>query len=307
MAECPPGYCCSGTSTAPCSAVDSCAPTRTGALCSDCAPGFVEGLGSATCTPVADCSRDMALVWPVLVGAVFASAVVQLTIVSGVWRAQGRATGKMKSFIFFLQMASFAVVAGLRPSRAVSILLAVLHGGSFGGANTAASTAGFCVSHSLTSRFKVMLEAGLQLSVGVAMVLLVAAGAACRVRRETKGRRPSIQVSVALRELAYGAEPLLPASLQLTTDPDHGAASSSARVYGREVEDRSMHTRLVTAAVNFALTAYGTVTLALMRLLHCVHVPGSPGGQQRLYIAGSVVCEYGGWQLPLVVVLIVMC
>jgi hypothetical protein len=205
------------------------------------------------------------------------------------------------------QMASFAVVAGLRPSRAVSILLAVLHGGSFGGANTAASTAGFCVSHSLTSRFKVMLEAGLQLSVGVAMVLLVAAGAACRVRRETKGRRPSIQVSVALRELAYGAEPLLPASLQLTTDPDHGAASSSARVYGREVEDRSMHTRLVTAAVNFALTAYGTVTLALMRLLHCVHVPGSPGGQQRLYIAGSVVCEYGGWQLPLVVVLIVMC
>jgi hypothetical protein len=116
MAECPPGYCCSGTSAAPCSAVDSCVPSRTGSLCSDCVSGFVEGLGSATCTPLGDCSRDTALVWPVLVGAVFASGVVQLTVVSGVWLVHGRATGKMKSVIFFVQVGTNLVVGTITGS-----------------------------------------------------------------------------------------------------------------------------------------------------------------------------------------------
>ncbi len=34
---------------------------------------------------------------------------------------------------------------------------------------------------------------------------------------------------------------------------------------------------------------------------------GSRAQTLHIHVAGSVVCEYGGWQLPLVVVLIVMC
>ncbi len=104
LIQCPPGYCCSGTPAAPCSSVDSCAPTRTGTLCSDCVQGHVEGLGSATCTPLSSCRLDQALVWPLVVGFLFVSALVQLTVVSGVWLVQGRATGKMKSVIFFAQV-----------------------------------------------------------------------------------------------------------------------------------------------------------------------------------------------------------
>ena len=190
--------------------------------------------------------------------------------------------------------------------------------GSFGGSATTATTgsaAGFCVVESLTSSSKVVLEAGLQLSVGVAMVLLVGVGSACRPRHKTArppaSGRDSDPETVALVDPvghAYSTQPLLAEyGTQSTTTSATAPVTSDAHVECDAAEDRSLHTRLVTAAVNFALTAYGSVTLAVMRLLHCVHVPGTPTGQQRLYIAGSVVCEYGGWQLPLVAVLVLLC
>ena len=58
----------------------------------------------------------------------------------------------------------------------------------------------------------------------------------------------------------------------------------------------SQRAMLVSAAMNFSLTAYATLTAAAVKMLHCVWVPGTPPSQRRLYIRGSVVCDYGGWQ-----------
>ena len=60
----------------------------------------------------------------------------------------------------------------------------------------------------------------------------------------------------------------------------------------------SRRAKLVTASVNFGLTAYATLTVAALKMLHCVWVPGTPLSERRLFIRGSVVCEYSGWQAP---------
>jgi hypothetical protein len=38
-------------------------------------------------------------------------------------------------------------------------------------------------------------------------------------------------------------------------------------------------------------------------MLHCVRVPGTPAQERRLFIRGSVVCDYSGWQAPHIVLL----
>jgi hypothetical protein len=63
---------------------------------------------------------------------------------------------------------------------------------------------------------------------------------------------------------------------------------------------------LVTAAANFGLTAYATLTLAAVKLLHCVWVPGTPSNQRRLYIRGSTVCSYSGWQAGFIVLVAIL-
>jgi hypothetical protein len=60
--------------------------------------------------------------------------------------------------------------------------------------------------------------------------------------------------------------------------------------------------RLVTAAANFFLTAYATITVACVKMLHCVRVPGTSAASRWLFIRGTVRCNYGGWQLPYVAV-----
>jgi hypothetical protein len=58
--------------------------------------------------------------------------------------------------------------------------------------------------------------------------------------------------------------------------------------------------RAVGAAMNFFLTAYSSVTLSCVQLLHCVHVPGTPASVRHLFIEGDTECRYSGWQMPLV-------
>jgi hypothetical protein len=53
----------------------------------------------------------------------------------------------------------------------------------------------------------------------------------------------------------------------------------------------SRRSLVIGAALNFLVTtAYSSVTIAVMKLLHCVHVPGTPPAQRRLYIQGSTLC-----------------
>lgn len=104
FAVCPTDYCCDGSEEWPCSAPNSCAGNRTGALCGNCLAGFVESVGSDHCVPVERCSGDVPLVWPMLVAVVFVAAAVQLTTVSGVWRPTPESpSGKAKMVIFYAQ------------------------------------------------------------------------------------------------------------------------------------------------------------------------------------------------------------
>jgi hypothetical protein len=65
---------------------------------------------------------------------------------------------------------------------------------------------------------------------------------------------------------------------------------------------------IVTAAVNYFLTAYSTFTVAAVKLMHCVSVPGTPpGSTARLLIQGSLTCDLGGWRSLFVLVLVLLC
>ena len=100
------------------------------------------------------------------------------------------------------------------------------------------------------------------------------------------------------------------AGRELRSAVDCEAASGSTLAFDSDTssdgERLSQRARLVTAAVNFALTAYATVTTATMKMLHCVSVPGTPTTQQRLFIRSSLVCDFTGWQLPEMLSLVIL-
>jgi hypothetical protein len=50
--RCPAGYCCD---TEPCSSINGCAGNRGGVLCGECAPGFAQTIGSASCRDISEC------------------------------------------------------------------------------------------------------------------------------------------------------------------------------------------------------------------------------------------------------------
>jgi hypothetical protein len=58
--------------------------------------------------------------------------------------------------------------------------------------------------------------------------------------------------------------------------------------------------------VNYGLTAYATLTVAAVKMLHCVWVPGTPAHQRRLFIQGDRVCDYRGWQAPYVLLVSIL-
>jgi hypothetical protein len=83
----------------------------------------------------------------------------------------------------------------------------------------------------------------------------------------------------------------------------HNPFNYDAGVAGSpKVPPISKRARLVAAAVNFGLTAYATLTVACVKLLHCVQVPGVPSHSSvttvvsRRFIHGTASCDYTGWQ-----------
>ena len=67
-----------------------------------------------------------------------------------------------------------------------------------------------------------------------------------------------------------------------------------------------MRGRLIAVSVNLCLFVFFSVTSATLKLLRCVRVPGVSVDSTRLFIAGDTACAYSGWQLPLVVVSVVL-
>jgi hypothetical protein len=85
-----------------------------------------------------------------------------------------------------------------------------------------------------------------------------------------------------------------------------GGRGVGGRLGAARPEPRTLRARLITAATNFSLTAYATLTVAVTKLLHCVWVPGTPLHTRHLFIQGTTACAYTGWQAPYVIVLCVL-
>ncbi len=101
---CPPTYCCDGGEWA-CDSAAACAGNRGGALCGDCAQGFLPSLGTAACVPRAQCEGNAGRVWGFYSVMVLAEALFQLIVVSQVWLvAAGIPDGRAKVFMYFFQV-----------------------------------------------------------------------------------------------------------------------------------------------------------------------------------------------------------
>jgi hypothetical protein len=105
LVVCPAGYCCDGSASWPCVGLSPCAGHRSGPLCGDCAPSYVVSLGSASCTFTSACASDKAVLWTLVVLGEVTAAVLQLTVVSGVWFPSAlHPSGKMKLAVYFAQV-----------------------------------------------------------------------------------------------------------------------------------------------------------------------------------------------------------
>ncbi len=104
MALCPEDYCCDQRSSQ-CDGTSTCAGHRKGPLCGDCADGYSVSLGSARCVESSKCSVEQGLVWLATLAAVFASAAVELVVVSGIWSSTiSYPKAKMKLVVYFVQV-----------------------------------------------------------------------------------------------------------------------------------------------------------------------------------------------------------
>jgi hypothetical protein len=103
FAPCPSGYCCSSPSN--CVSMSTCAGARTGTLCGDCLPGYVEAMGSTLCVHVTACVSHKRWFWPLFVLAMFSNAVIQLTFVSDVWNpSSDQPDATIKCLLYFFQV-----------------------------------------------------------------------------------------------------------------------------------------------------------------------------------------------------------
>jgi hypothetical protein len=215
-------------------------------------------------------------------------------------------------------MSSYVTLGAQAPSRATDVVLSVLRMQ----APSSSNAKGLCVVESLTAVGKVGLEFGLQLAVGAVMVALVALSAWFKFRVRPSLRWCQVCRGKRLQSPAFVAGTgslrtrLLDARASGTSGEygDMPYDTEGSRVYSMNLDQRRRasapsacvvsdgkrlpaRVRYIVAAVNFAATAYSTVTVATIKMLHCVWVPGSPLGQRRLFIRGSVVCDYVGWQV----------
>jgi hypothetical protein len=210
-------------------------------------------------------------------------------------------------------MSAYVVLGTGRPSRAADAILSLLRmqAPSFSGRDSP----GLCATCTLTADDKVGLEAGLQLGVGLVMVVLVLASwwvRGCQwwsvpTARHTVPGGGDLSVGLLSSPCIYDGGPgdWAPRvhSLNVVNSAPAATGAVSPVSDGTRLPPRA---RYITAAVNFGVTAYSTVTVATVKMLHCVWVPGTPLHQRRLFIRGSVVCDYSGWQAPHVVVLAVL-
>ena len=341
---CRQGYCCDDSASSPCMNASSCHYTRTGQMCGDCVANYTESLGSVACVPSSNCSGDRPLFLSIAVIGSFISAAV-LLFTSGVcWPSPKRAkSGTFKVLAYFMQMVALVEEQGAE-SRASAWLTYVLSFLRLQLPNTAKGT-GLCVFTSLNAVEKIKLEAAAPTAVAAAMLCCVVVITAIRRCRDSQA---SPYVSPA-RESSESGISLLRSPSGFSSSAGYGSVSYAYRQRavvdldgsGDDVDNDvvldaadtvakqqqqfdgvtgfTYRGSIIAAIVNLLLLAYSVVLSSVVKLLHCVRVPGTPLGSSYLFIQGSVACDYSRWQLgyvfamialgavPIVVLLVAAC
>jgi hypothetical protein len=200
-------------------------------------------------------------------------------------------------------MSAYVRAGGGHPSDIVNVVLSLLRMQP----PSTRDSPGLCVTTTLTADDKVTLEAVLQLGVALFMVLLVLFSLGIgrclsRIRRSNSNLKFSRNFSDG-----YMGVSLHPLSIPLLDRAEVGGSedmhavedlqhTSTSRQRGSDDAVWPLRRRLILAGAIFGLTAYATVTSAVVKMLHCVWVPGTPPSERRLFIRGSVTCDYFGWQ-----------
>ena len=298
FATCPSGYCCDSESS--CDGVAPCSGNRQGPLCGDCAPGFVESVGSAACVSRSRCASDIPLAWALFaIGSLLAA--VLLLVMADVWCPSRRpAGGHIRPLMYFLQMAQFVQIPAMSSpvAAAFEALLSVFRLQL----PFTSSHPGLCASHHLTALLKVQLQGLIPFGVGAAMIVLEVARCALvayLARRDAlQPRRLSASVE-ARQYVRVGA-----ASGDLDVNSSYLELDEH---YADDAQALPLRSRWVSGAITLALQAYATFTSTTVKVLHCITLPGSSARALYLFIQGSVACHFGGWQAGYVLALALLC
>ena len=163
-----------------------------------------------------------------------------------------------------------------------------------------------CIDEGFSAVRRAQLEGVFPLAVVAGMLALVLGrwavnAVAHRIARTRRRRVPKAR-SI---EFAMGS------------DHDHTAAllhvdKPAAPLFDTDVDDHyvvnasamSTRARYVGAAVTTLLLSHSVFLAAVVTLLHCLTLPGLRGA--RLFVQGSVVCDYGGWQLGYIMALLLL-
>lgn len=173
-----------------------------------------------------------------------------------------------------------------------------------------------CAHPGMTAVMKAQLSGSVPFAVGAAMVVILLANWA--LQRPCKRREPAPAGSDYLAERLMSAVDVpvdpgpvttLEAASADTRAPAPGQAlredairvdqecTARPTLHLPAVTEERLRPKYIAAGLNLFLTVYSSLLVTIVAMLHCVHVPGQSSDVKSLFIQGSVVCSYTGWQL----------
>ena len=107
------------------------------------------------------------------------------------------------------------------------------------------------------------------------------------------------QVQIQLREQRHRTREALPSGDFLLDEQDEH--------YVDDARALTFRARCYNAANRLGLLAYSVFLSSVVKVLHCVTVPGGEPGEKYLFIQGTIQCAVSGWQLVFWVFMVLLC
>lgn len=152
------------------------------------------------------------------------------------------------------------------------------------------SHAGLCVITGMSPLGKVYFDASVPFAVAIALIIVLGLIALRKRGRDT--------TSAVSDESWSERTPLFQRELSGYGDVSTSFMSSQP---ARVVTGQARVFAILTSA---GIMLYSAVNSAVLQMLHCVPLPGVDAGTTRLFLQASVACDYTGWQLPFIILLV---